>query len=198
MTRRRVRASSRGGYELRLPAEERALLASLPGQLVAALEQLPSEVEPPAVLRRLFPPAYLTDERAEEAYGQLMREDLAAHHREALEVVLATVGQSRLSGAELESWLVALNALRLVLGSSLGVTEDLERVALNDPRAQEWAVYGYLSYLVGEVVDALAGRLPPPVAGAGDDLPEDPWGEPLGDLRWDGTPRPEGSGDGDW
>jgi hypothetical protein len=184
---------------VRLRVEERALLAALPQQLATALDELPVGGDPPEALRRLFPPAYLHDERAEESYGSVMRSDLASHHREALETLLSTASKTRVDAAELEGWLVALNDLRLVLGTSLGVTEDVANVTPSDPRFQEWAIYGYLSFLQGEVVDALAGVLPPAVEGAGDDLPEDPWGEPLGDLRWDGTQRPEPGEPGpDW
>jgi hypothetical protein len=191
MSRRRIRALRSGAFEVRLRLEERALLAALPQQLATALDELPVGGEPPEALRRLFPPAYLRDERAEESYASVMRADLATHHREALETLLTTASKSRVDAGELEGWLVALNDLRLVLGTALGVSEDMATVTPQDPRFQEWAVYGYLSFLVGEVVDALAGVLPAAVDGAGDDLPEDPWGEPLGDLRWDGTQRPE-------
>lgn len=194
MTRRRVRALRGGEFEIRLPAEERALLAALPRQLAVALEELPDEAEAPEPLRRLFPPAYLRDEQAEASYGSVMRPELATHHREALETMLETANRTRLDAASLESWLTALNDLRLVLGTSLGVTEDVGVIEPSDPRFQEWAVYGYLSFLQGEIVDALSGTLPAPVPGAGDDLPEDPWGEPLGDLRWDGTERPPPGG----
>jgi hypothetical protein len=37
------------------------------------------------------------------------------------------------------------------------------------------------------VVDALADILPP---SSEDEGLDDPWGEPPGDLRWDGTPVP--------
>ncbi len=192
MTRRRIRALRDGDFEVRLPAAERALLASLPRQLATALDELPEEGEMPEAMRRLFPPAYLQDESAEASYDSLMRPELAAHHREALETLLDTADKSRLTPEEIERWLAALNDLRLVIGSSLGVTEDTPAVRPGSPRFSEWALYGYLSFLEGEVVDALFGTLPPPVPHAGDDLPEDPWGEPLGDLRWDGTERPNG------
>ncbi|HTW98362.1 MAG TPA: DUF2017 family protein [Acidimicrobiales bacterium] len=193
MIRPRIRALRDGSFEVRLRLEERALLGSLPQQLASALDQLPVSGDAPGSLRRLFPPAYVNDERAEQSYGSLMRSELASQHREALETLRDTAGKSRVEAAELEGWLVAVNDLRLVLGTSLGVSEDAPEVLPNDPRFGEWAIYGYLSYLEGEIVEALGGVLPPPVEGAGDDLPEDPWGEPLGDLRWDGTERPAGA-----
>jgi hypothetical protein len=192
VTRRRIRALRDGSFDVRLPSEERALLAALPRQLAAAIDEMPVDGETPEALQRLFPPAYLHDERAQASYGSVMRPELATHHREALETLLDTADKNRLTPEEIERWLSALNDLRLVIGTSLGVTEEMPQVASNDPRFGEWVLYSYLSFLEGEVIDALSGTLPPPVPGAGDDLPEDPWGEPLGDLRWDGTVRPSG------
>src|SRR5271163_4427279 len=64
----RIRPSRRGGFDLRLPEQERAILGSLPGQLLAALQAArddPTSMSAP--LSRLFPPAHLKDEDAEAA-----------------------------------------------------------------------------------------------------------------------------------
>jgi hypothetical protein len=218
--RRRIRPSARGGFEVRLPPEERALLSHLPRQLdellatatdpAASGAEDAAEVarprdrtraasadaggpEVPGIqdpLRRLFPPAYLRDEAAEAAYVGLVRSELVTHHRESLALLLRTADATRLTSEELEAWLAALNDLRLVIGSSLGVTETMPDLDERDPRYAEWVCYSYLSYLENEVVDALAGVLPPAAPGADDEAPEDPWGEPPGGLRWDGTPLP--------
>jgi hypothetical protein len=42
------------------------------------------------------------------------------------------------------------------------VSEDQDAIAEDDPLAPAMAVYGYLSMLLGDVVDALAEDLPPP------------------------------------
>ncbi|HUZ19947.1 MAG TPA: DUF2017 family protein [Acidimicrobiales bacterium] len=221
--RRRIRPDARGSFEVRLPPEERALLAHLPRQLDELLATATDPAAPgaddgaevarprdrtrapraggaddpekPGVqdpLRRLFPPAYLRDEAAEAAYVGIVRAELVAHHRETLALLLRTADATRLTGEELEAWLAALNDLRLVIGSSLGVTETMAELDEHDPRYAEWVCYSYLSYLENEVVDALAGVLPPATPGADDEAPEDPWGEPPGGLRWDGTPLPGG------
>lgn len=224
--RRRIRASARDGFDLRLPDEERALIANLPGQVIAALAALaeargtsgaaasdpaagpqeaarragsdagwesarePWPVDMPEELGRLFPVAYPRDADAQRAFFAVSGDDLLAHHREALELLVSTARSSHLEAGQLEQWLSGLNDLRLVLGASLGVTEDHEAPEPDDPRLREWVCYDYLAMLVNEVVDALSGVLPPPIPGADDHLPEDPWGDAPGDLRWDGTPRP--------
>jgi hypothetical protein len=150
-------------------------------------------VIPPA-LKRLFPPAYTGDDNAERSFVSLARADLLAHHRRALHVLSETASASSLDEEQLLGWLTAINDVRLVLGTVLDVGEDLgESEASTSPELPELIAYHYLSGLQSEVVQFLAKSLPDPVPGADDQLPEDPWGEPPGGLRWDGTPQP-GSG----
>ena len=55
-----------------------------------------------------------------------------------------------------------LDALRLVLGERLGVTEDLDLGALSllrHPQARELALYGWLTAVQNAAVEALASRL---------------------------------------
>lgn len=189
--RGRISRNRRGGFEVRLPAEERALLASLPGQLERLLDSLDGPAaKPPEVLRRLFPVAYARDEAAEAAYTGLVRNELLEHRREALAVLAQTADATHLTDDEAEAWIAALNDLRLVVGTSLDVSEEPPEVSEDDPGYADWVCYSYLSLLQGELVDALSGTLPPPVPGADDEVPDDPWGELPGGLRWDGTERP--------
>jgi hypothetical protein len=46
-----------------------------------------------------------------------------------------------------------------VLGTNLEVTESLEPVSPSDPRAPGLALYGYLSWLEEQVVEALESTL---------------------------------------
>jgi hypothetical protein len=50
----------------------------------------------------------------------------------------------------------AVNDLRLVLGTRLDVTEDMDDIELDDPRAPAFHVYHYLTYVLSEIVNALA------------------------------------------
>ena len=65
--------------------------------------------------------------------------------------------RTRSTADEADAWLRALNDLRLVLGTRLDVTEDLdyENLDLNEPRGRDLAVYGYLSWLQEQLVEAL-------------------------------------------
>jgi hypothetical protein len=192
MRRRRIERDRNGRYKVRLASEERELLANLPAQLEQALAALAStSAAPPSGFSRLFPAAYPTDPEAEAAYVALQRSELVDRRRAALSLLATTSGATELDDEQIASWLGALNDLRLVLGTTLGVTEDdTGQVDADNPLFAEWQVYGYLSYLVSEIIDALSGALPPPRVGADDLVPEDPWGEPPGGLRWDGTSKP--------
>ena len=70
-----------------------------------------------------------------------------------------TIDADRLDEEQVVSWLSALNELRLVLGTNLDVSDDLEPVGTSDPRAPGLALYGYLSWLEEQVVEALETAL---------------------------------------
>lgn len=140
-------------YEVFLPAEERDVLAALPGQLRAAL----AEDEP--TVYRLFPPAYNDDPAANVEYHRLVGSDLADRKLAALAELERTAHAPDLSTEELESWLGAIESLRLVLGTQLDVTEAPIAIDRDDPDAHRWALYAWLSWLQEEVVAGLADSL---------------------------------------
>ena len=123
-----------GSYRVRLPAEERDILAALPGPLREALDA----GEP--TLYRWFPPD-----------GK----------RAALSELERTAHAESLTEEELRTWLGGLESLRLVLGTQLDVSEEsygpLDR---KDPDAPRLALYHWLSWLQEEVVQALSASLP--------------------------------------
>jgi hypothetical protein len=136
---------------LNLDAHERLLLHELLGELEALLDN----PDDPA-LRRLFPPAY-SDRASEEQYRSLVGDQLVSGRAKALATVRATLANKTLDLDRAEQWLRALNDLRLVLGTRLDVAEEIDyaRIDLNEPRGRELAVYGYLSWLQEQLVEAL-------------------------------------------
>lgn len=151
---RRVKRSRKGDYTVHLSASERDLLRSLPGQLASLLAD-PSDPD----LRRLFPPAYADNAEAEAEYRTLMGSDLADGHRDALRLMEETIDAERLDDVAVAAWLGAINDLRLVLGTRLGVTEDEDPPPPGDPRQQGYAVYAYLTWLQAQVIDAMSEGL---------------------------------------
>jgi Domain of unknown function (DUF2017) len=152
---RRIQRDRSGGYRLRLPREERDVLRGLPGQLRELLHTSDPSLE------RLFPPAY-DDTDADDEYVALVRGELLEGKLAALEIVEQTVDAERLDEAQLNAWLGALESLRLVLGTQLDVTEATYAAELDpgDPSAPALALYGYLSWLQEQAVEALAAGLP--------------------------------------
>ena len=123
-------------------------------------------------LARLLPDAYrpdATDEPgfdAAEAAADFRRyteADLRAGKRANASVVLQTLaglsggGRLRLDRLQADAWLGALNDLRLVLGTRLGVTDDPDDQQLpEDPElAHAMQVYGWLGWLQESLLDVL-------------------------------------------
>ena len=152
--RRPLRRGRRGQFVVGLGADERALLASLPGQM---RELLADRGDPS--LRRLFPPAYSSpdDREYEEEYERLMADDLLARQREALDLLESTAQAEELSAEQLDGWLRALNSIRLLLGTRLGVTEDDEPDPSTSP---QHGLYYFLGYLQECGLDSLVGTGP--------------------------------------
>lgn len=144
-----------GTYRVRLPAEERDVLAALPVQLRDAL----GAGEP--TLYRLFPPAFVDDDDGNAEYAHLVGATLLDGKLAALAELERTAHADSLTEEELRTWLGGLESLRLVLGTQLDVTEEsygpLDR---NDPDAPRLALYHWLSWLQEEVVQALSAALP--------------------------------------
>jgi hypothetical protein len=145
------------GFTIKLPEEERELLASLPGQLVELLDASAGDADAmsdPAIAR-LFPDAYsAADGDLADEYRRLMTDDLRERHRAALETLAAGARAERVDEGELYAWMTAITQLRLVLGTRLGITEDT--IPPEDDPA--FGVYGYLSWLQEQVVEALSSN----------------------------------------
>ena len=154
MAKRTVRRTRDGSFQLRLTDEERELVASLAEQLRELLLS-----DQPEGVERLFPPGYSNDEERQTEYQLITHDELLEKRLASVDVLEQTVTQTSLTEEQLTAWMGAINDLRLVLGTRLDVTEEMERVALDDPRAPALAVYQYLTYLLSEIVTALSGTL---------------------------------------
>lgn len=141
-----------GSWELQLGAEERELLASLADQLDEVLGQ---DATDPG-LRRLSPTAYPDDIDREAEWQVFKAGELRSSRQAHLAILRSTARRTRLDDDEVQAWMQAVNALRLVLGTRLDVSEDeVPELAPNHPDAPAYALYDFLSFLLDRMVDAL-------------------------------------------
>jgi hypothetical protein len=153
--RRWVRPDGDGGFDLALPSGVRAMLLDLVGRLD---ELLSSDAD---VVRRVFPTAYPDDPEREAGYQALVRGELIERHAASAALVAATIESTTLTAEELSSWLTALNALRLVFGTALDVSEDDDPadVDMDSEDGPARMAYQVLTELVDDIVGALRTTL---------------------------------------
>lgn len=141
---------SRRGYRCNLDPDERHLVRRLIGE-VRELLSTTSADDPK--MDRLFPPAYLdeADAEAQTEYQQFMREELVASRLDAIlrvDAFLAEDARTEVSAEDLDSFARALNSVRLVLGTLLGIDDDDEEDDGVVAHPNEMNLYNYLSWLL--------------------------------------------------
>ena len=142
---------------MRLDAAERELLRSRGPQMRDVIQHADAG---DAAVARLFPPAYRDEKDAEREteFRLLAGDELRSSHLAALAVLEESADAERLDEEQLLAWMRAVNDVRLVLGTRLDVTEegDERPTDLSDPRVPAFAVYDFLTWLQGEIVEALS------------------------------------------
>lgn len=149
---------------LRIAGIEGIHLDNLLAQLTAAIAA--SEEKPDPAVARFTPTPYPEDPAAAEEFTTATRDELldrraadAAVVREALAPHLPTDDESGdeppehidiiIRHRDLDAWLRALNALRLVIATRLGITTDEIPGDSADPRS---AVYDWLAYRLDRLI----------------------------------------------
>ena len=168
-----------GGLRLGIDNHSREVVVHLLRELrdeVAATKNAPHN-DLPAHMKRLFPAAYHADEKRNDEYRRLTHTDLGDSHIAAIDDAIDLLSPGRVfRPAELERLVRALNAMRLVLGTLLDVSEDdaedesgddTESDAPNDEGsdtsddtnddtvAMQREVYDYLGWLLHACLDRL-------------------------------------------
>jgi Domain of unknown function (DUF2017) len=114
-------------------------------------------------LARLLPDAYRDDPDAAGEFRRFTEQSLRSAKQESARIVLDTLpadgGPVKLSREQAQSWLRALNDVRLALGVRLGVTEEFEEQWQEldpvDPRSAAFEVYAWLGGVQESLVQAL-------------------------------------------
>lgn len=144
---------------MRLNVEERALVSRLLDELRALL----TDPVDPAMTARLFPVVHPDRPDQEEEYQRLMRDELVTSRLAGIEAVKGVLaGTSKkvtFTEDQLVAFMQAVNSVRLVLGTMLGVSEDDdEGTTANTPIVPEYQLYAYLSWVLDSAVLALTSN----------------------------------------
>jgi len=144
-----------GGWRIGFDAEERSLLI----RLMEELGELLSGPEDNDLVRRLFPTAYPEDDEKEAEYQRLMREELVASRLSAIETVKEVLDPERtdlLDEGETIAFMQSVNAVRLVLGTMLDVTDEEPADDADDSDTPEHHLYDFLSWILEWTVQSLS------------------------------------------
>jgi hypothetical protein len=134
-----------------------------PGVLDPFAAQGSDRVPDDPALARLLPDAYSDDPAAAAEYRRYAEGDLLAAKRANAGVVLAGLneaeqhGHVRLDPETVHIWLIALNDLRLAMGTRLEIEEDYEALIdmlePDDPRLPVFELYEWLTALQDSLID---------------------------------------------
>ena len=152
---------SDGSFRINIAPDVRELLIHLFGELRDVLTE--GKSDDPA-LRRLFPAAYHDNPEYDAEYQELMRSELVASRLTAMSRVTDVIGEGdRLESADMDLLLQSLNAVRLLLGTLLDVSEDGPDEGPDDPddpAAATHHLYSYLGWLLEAAVAAAMATTP--------------------------------------
>ncbi|MGN6472313.1 MAG: DUF2017 domain-containing protein [Mycobacteriales bacterium] len=141
-----------------------------PLQALTGMRSTEVRVPDDPVMQRLLPDAYREDPEAAGEYRRLMDADLRLQKAAALRRILddLSAGGSRkgseqrleLTDESAEQWLYGLTDVRLVLGTMLDITEEMddERASLEpgSPRFMQLGIYDWVTWLQDAIVRAVS------------------------------------------
>ena len=158
--KRTFQLQSDGTFAVNLDPETRQFLVGLANSVEQVVDRDIPET------KRLFPTAYPHDAEKNAGYQIFARDQLIEQRREAAALLRETVENDVLTEEELSQWLGIVNDARLVLGTSLDVSEDdeidFDEGDIDDPNFDLRLLYEQLGFLVDRMVTALTGALPEP------------------------------------
>lgn len=155
-----------GRLQLDVVDDELAVLRDLLGRVADLLTDPESNTDSDAtrrtptdpVLSRLLPDGHRDDPDVAAAQRDLTETSLRLDKRADAAAVLAALPTETGTAVidDIDTWLRALNDVRLMLGVELGITEDSEPPRwLGDPRDEQLAVYFWLTQLQDYLIAAV-------------------------------------------
>lgn len=142
-------------YSLGLPGDLRTQL----GQSLAELRDL-LLTGPTEDTARLNPPAYGTDDRRNQQWTAISGDQLLMARLDALDQVERALEANRFTLDDLEETMKAVNLVRLVVGTRLGLEsdEDDDRLSAVGPTADAVALYRFLGQFLHDIVAILTAE----------------------------------------
>ncbi|NQY57067.1 MAG: DUF2017 family protein [Ilumatobacteraceae bacterium] len=148
----------RQGWQINLGQDERDLIIRLMNELKALLTEA-DEDEASPLLARLFPAVYPDDAEKEAEYQRLMREELVTSRVAAIDSVIETLGPDgpkHLDEGQTMAFMQSVNAVRLVLGAMLDISDDDDADEADDADTPEHHLYNFLSWLLEWTVRSMS------------------------------------------
>lgn len=147
------RRNGDGTFSVTLPIHDRSLLDVLVPQMRELIEQNDADTW------RLFPNPYPKHEKAADEYSKLIGDDLRNRHLAALDTVVASLDEKRLSEEQMVDWMQAINSLRLFMGTRLDVSEESDFGDYEEEGEQAlFEMYAYLGAVLELIVRAVSGH----------------------------------------
>ena len=164
-----------GKITITLDAGEREILGQLFDQMAQLLQELgaqetsdpleimlgmngSTQISDDPALARLFPDGYSNDEHASADFRRFTEQDLRQQKIATLSDVRDTLENKQdptsVNSQQAQSWLKAINDLRLVLGTRLEITQENDFDFDSDEPSVN--LYNYLTYLQGTLLDSLS------------------------------------------
>jgi hypothetical protein len=117
-----------------------------------------------SVLARLLPDFHREDAELASMLRTVREPELIEAKTEAADVILQTCppdgGRAELTVEQADAWLAALNDVRLALGTTLGVTEDMpDEPPVDESEAALLSVYQWLTFVQDALVQTRASVL---------------------------------------
>ena len=130
------------------------------GELRALLTDAESSTpgEEHLLVARLFPAVY-DDPQQESEYQRLMRDELVASRIEAIDAVTEVLHPRKmapLDEREMLALMQSTNAVRLVLGTMLGIADDESAEAAEGQDSAEHSLYHFLGWLLEWTVRSMS------------------------------------------
>jgi len=104
--------------------------------------------------RRLYPTAHPDDEKLEQQYREMVRDQLLMQRLDGIDRLQATIDAETLDVELADIWMNTINQARLVLGTQLDVGENDGPIEEEDPDATQKVIYQVLSHILEELTSA--------------------------------------------